>query len=427
MKAVADITVMAAKIEAIEKDVENLDSDSINALSDSIVSLTAKIDALDLDKLNASIESIKNLNTNDLNMMVSAVFGSTSIIGTADKLVPGSKLSLESNTVINNKNLTFTCDIPEGGLTDGAVIRVGHGKTSYGGSYIEINKTNVVQYSYGSGPSIVTTNPHSLNIKDYLTVVIDSDYGSASIRIITSTGSYSYSKSWQGRNGDIFAEVEGIEITNVKMRWFCEDYSKPVWMFGDSYFNSTDKSRWTSYLIESGYKNFMMCSYSGMPTERGLTEFKTALTHGTPKYAVWCMGMNNGDSGTTINAKYLAATEEFLEICEEKGITPILSTIPSTPIVLNEPKNAWVRDWAKRTGGRYIDFARAVSDQTYNESLKGKVVANASSASDKTNTTGYQWYDGMLHSDAVHPATTGAYALFMQFLVDFPEIMQENY
>ena len=172
----------------------------------------------------------------------------------------------------------------------------------------------------------------------------------------------------------------------------------------------------------------LMMSYPGMATQRGLDEVKQALNHGTPQYIVWCMGMNNGDtqSTNTINASYLSATEEFLAICEEKGITPILTTIPSTPTVYNEAKNAWVRDWAEETGGRYIDFSRAVSDEIYRPELKGTTVANASSASEKVNTTGYIWYDSMLSSDAVHPAKLGAQALFLQALVDFPEFMNED-
>lgn len=165
-----------------------------------------------------------------------------------------------------------------------------------------------------------------------------------------------------------------------------------------------------------------------MASERGLTEVEQALNHGTPQYIVRCMGMNNGDStGTdTINSAYLEATEKFLEICEEKGITPILSTIPSTPTVYNEKKNEWVREWERTTGGRYIDFARAVSDQTYDASLIGTAVTNTSTTSEKTNKTGYQRYDNMLHGDAVHPGILGAQALYMQFLVDFPEIMREK-
>ena len=418
---------MKIDVESLKNDVSSLDAEQIQKLSDNIVSLNAKIDALDVDALNEAIDSIKNLDTNGLNIIVNAALGSSSIHASADKLVEGTPLQLENNTIINNKNLTFTCDIPEDGIGDG-IIRLGHGKTSYGASYIEITATKLMVYSYASGPSLLATVDHGLEIKDYLSVSIDADYHWATIDLASSTGYYSYQKNWQGRNGAIFAEVEKCEVENVSMRWFSEEYQNPIWMVGDSYFNSKDGSRWTSYLVSAGYKNFLMMSYPGMATERGLTEVKQALNHGTPQYIVWCMGMNNGDniSSKTINEAYLAATQEFLQICEEKGITPILTTIPSTPTVLNECKNAWVREWAETTGGRYIDFSRAVSNETYDESLIGKTVTNTSTTSEKVNKTGYQWYDKMLHGDAVHPGTLGAQALYMQALVDFPELMREK-
>ena len=425
--ALSELATLKTDVEALKTDVAALDADKIQELSDNIVTLNAKIDALDVDKLNEAIDSIKNLDTNGMNIMVNAALGSSSIYATADKLVEGTPLELENNTIINNKNLTFTCDIPEGGLGEG-LVRLGHGKTSYGASYVEITATQIMVYSYSSGPSLLATFDHGLTISDYLTVAIDADYHWADIRISTSTGYYTCAKNWQGRNGAIFAEVDGCEVTDVSMRWFSEEYQNPIWMVGDSYFNSKDGSRWTSYLVTEGYKNFLMMSYPGMASERGLTEVKQALQHGTPQYIIWCMGMNNGDSiaNQTINESYLAATQEFLQICEEKGITPILSTIPSTPTVLNEIKNEWVREWARTTGGRYIDFSRAVCNETYNAALIGTTVGNTSTTSEKTNKTGYQWYDNMLHGDAVHPGTLGAQALYMQFLADFPEIMRSK-
>ncbi len=425
--ALATLETLKTDVEALKTDVSALDADKIQELSDNIVTLNAKIDALDVDKLNEAIESIKNLDTNGMNIMVNAALGSSSIVATADKLESGASIQLENNTIINNKNLTFTCDIPTDGIGEGT-IRLGHGKTSYGASYIEITATQLLVYNYSSGPSLLATFDHGLTLSDYVTVSIDADYHWAEFKIATATGYYTNAKNWQGRNGAIFAEADGCELTNVSMRWFSEEYQNPIWMVGDSYFNSKDGSRWTSYLVSTGYKNFLMMSYPGMASERGLTEVKQALEHGTPQYIIWCMGMNNGDSiaNQTINEAYLAATEEFLEICEEKGITPILSTIPSTPTVLNEYKNAWVREWARTTGGRYIDFSRAVSNETYDASLIGTAVTNTSTTSEKTNKTGYQWYANMLHGDAVHPGTLGAQALFMQFLADFPEIMREK-
>ena len=426
VKALVDLEAMKTDVEKLQNDVASLDAATIQELAANVVELNAKIDALDVDKLNETVESIKNLDVNGLNIITNAALGSSSIHASADKLIPGVALNLEKNTQINNKNLTFTCDISEEGLGEGR-IRLGHGKTEYAASYLEITSTQIIVYNKYTDLTAFPAFTHGLTLSGYVTVSIDVDTDHmAAITLQTATGNYTCSKNWAGRNGKIFAEVEGCEVTNVNMRWFCEDYQNPIWMVGDSYFNSTDGSRWTSYLIKNNYKRFLMMSYPGMASTEGLAEVEQALTHGTPQYIVWCMGMNNPDSGTSVNAAYLDATEKFLAICEEKGIIPILSTIPSTPRMLNEPKNAWVREWARTTGGRYIDFARAVSDQTYNASLIGTAVTGTSTTSPHNNTTGYQWYENMLHGDAVHPATLGAKALYMQFLVDFPEIMREK-
>ena len=108
--------------------------------------------------------------------------------------------------------------------------------------------------------------------------------------------------------------------------------------------------------------------------------------------------MNNKDNEDSISESYKAATDEMLAICEERGITPILSTIPNTPKVDNKYKNEWVRN----SGYRYVDFSRAVGAD---ESV--------------------DWYPDMLSADSVHPASRGAAALYAQVLVDFPEIMHK--
>ena len=138
--------------------------------------------------------------------------------------------------------------------------------------------------------------------------------------------------------------------------------------------------------------------YPGRNSASGLDDFKQALTHGTPEYAVWCLGMNDTDTEAAISDDYKKAVDEFLSICEEKGITPILSTIPCTPKVHNNHKNAWVR----ASGYRYVDFASAVCG---NEPLSN-------------------WSEGMLSSDLVHPAIPGAKALYARFIADFPEILK---
>ena len=109
--------------------------------------------------------------------------------------------------------------------------------------------------------------------------------------------------------------------------------------------------------------------------------------------------MNNGDRDGVINPDWLSTTAEFVATCKEKGIEPILSTIPSTPKVNNDFKNEWVRN----SGVRYIDFCSAVG-------------ANKD----------INWYPDMLYKDQVHPASAGAVALYNQVLTDFPEIMSDK-
>jgi lysophospholipase L1-like esterase len=158
-----------------------------------------------------------------------------------------------------------------------------------------------------------------------------------------------------------------------------------------------------------------------MPTTPGAPAFRWAVEEmgAKPRYAIWALGMNNGDKlGNEVPAAaWLTATEEFIEICSDNGIIPILATIPSTPTVYNELKNAWVRE----SGYRYIDFAEAVA--YYDEALIGTDTEKADeNGGFVKNTTGFAWYDDMLSIDQVHPAASGAIALYEKVLRDFPEI-----
>ena len=323
-----------------------------------------------------------------------------SILATAPTLAAGTYIKLENNHIMNGKTLSLSFDIDSFGDND--VIRLGHGEMSYGGNYIELTKTQVKVYSYVSSANCDKTYNHGLTLEGYVNIVIDNStsFTRASLTVSSSSGVYQLNNDfgWQGRNGEIFAVSTQSAINNVKMRWTCKALDSEVWLLGDSYFNGGSDARWTSYLVKAGYTDILLSGYPGRNSAAGLTDFKQMLTHATPKYAVWCLGMNNGDSATAINSSYMSCVTEFLQICEEKGIIPILSTIPCTPGVNNSLKNEWV----KSSGYRYIDFARAVGGER----------------------VGSSWYDGMIESgdQKVHPSGLGAKALYAQFLVDFPEI-----
>ncbi len=362
--------------------------------------------------------------------IVSNVLGGKTLVATDDSLSSGETMVVANNRIMNGKHLTFTCDL--NALTGDAYIEVGHGKTDYAATYIKItaDKLYVTRY-YTADNNHTQTAEHNLDISGFLSVSIDSTsrvnndgrkvLSKATIQILTKSGMFEQTVDWDGRQGDIFASAKGLSLKNAKLSWCADSLSENIWFFGDSYFNFTDQGRWPSYLATAGYDQFCFFGYPGMRSAAGIADFKWAVeTLGyRPQYAVWCLGMNDKDPDTsTTNASYLECVESFLAICEANGITPILSTTPSTPICYNESKSAWVRNWAATTGGRYIDFAKAVGS-TY----KPETIGTVSEVKKVTNTTGYVWYDGMLHYDYVHPIQRGAQALYMQVLLDFPEVL----
>ncbi len=337
------------------------------------------------------------------------------ISGRRDVLPVGEVFIIDNNTVMHDKHLSFFADID--GVLAGTVC-VGHGIDCYCASRLEITPTHlrIVQKFVALN---VKEIEHGLTISDYIGVTIDAKHSRGDIVIMTSTGMFKWENvSWEGRQGDVFATSEDTELKNVRLNWSADGYSKDIYLFGDSYVNTSDPGRWPHYLLRDGFMNNFMTGYPGMACDRALVDFKLSIERGTPTYAVWCMGMNNGDKDGKINERYLATTSEFLAICKERGITPILSTIPSTPIIENEPKNEWIR----AQGVRYIDFAHAVGGDVYHADYIGKDYTRPDGSPDK-NITGYDWYDEMLYPDLVHPRPRGAQALYMQVLVDFPEIM----
>lgn len=320
-----------------------------------------------------------------------------------DKLSSGESLEMHDPTVKDRSHISFTCDIAS--MDEDAMISVGRGYMYTSGCWVEITKTHVraFTYFYYTDPKLRVLEPqaeHGLEISDFLTVLIDEDRQHGSFIVITTaSGSLKLPcPGFSACDGKIFASANGCSLENCKLNWLYDGFAFPIWIYGDSYLGYGHAARWPYYLYRDGYNRVLLSGYPGMNTQRGLVDFKLSLERGTPKFALWLLGMNNNDpSLDEPEEKWLAATEEFLAICKEKGITPILSTIPCVPDRINEAKNAWVR----ASGYRYIDFNRAVG-------------------ADKSK----EWYPGMLSPDRVHPAANGAAALYSQVLIDFPEIMK---
>lgn len=322
---------------------------------------------------------------------------------TAEKLSSGEFLQLPKNNVKDRVRISFTCDISV--MSDDAVIRVGHGFEASSSGWVEITKTKIGVarfYGWHKPPKSFTLpqTDHGMEISDFLTVVLNRDStGNGNFVIVaTKSGMKRFDlPSDPAGVGAIFASPLNCEIANCKLNFIADGYADPVWVFGDSYISLGDPTRWPFYLFRDKFNKVLLTGYSGMSTQVGLADFKVAVQRGAPEFTLWCLGMNNEDNDGVLNEAWLTSTEEFLAICKEKGITPILATIPSTPVVNNAQKNEWVRN----SGYRYIDFDRAVGAH--------KDVA---------------WYPEMLCTDNIHPARRGAEALYSQVLIDFPEIMK---
>lgn len=307
-----------------------------------------------------------------------------------NSLASGSTLSLDEKCDVKyNKTLIFN-----GEFDSFSGVEVGHGKGAYGGSYIKIDATNVYVYSWTDTENLQHTYTHGLSFDDYITVIIDVGVGEADINIYTSSGYFRQTGvHWEGCNGSISATSVNTSFNNPVLKWTAKDIDQKIWVFGDSYLDAKSNARHPFYLYEMGYKNWMACGYPGASSTPELQSLQSLLKIGKPQIVVWCMGMNNGDTGA-VNTNWLSDLNTVKSLCDQNNITLILATIPTCPKVDNTYKNTAVR----QSGYRYIDFNKAVG------------------------VNGTSWYDGMLAGDNVHPAPLGAQALARQFVIDVPEI-----
>lgn len=275
-------------------------------------------------------------------------------------------------------------------------LSLGHGYNINNGNYAVIDNTNITIYV--NNGSTVTTATHGLTISDFIHVIIkQNDKCRVEVNITTATGTYTLASAvWTGCDGTVFAKV-GATMTNCVCNAVYEDFVQKVFLFGDSYVSLDDPQRYPKYLVDNGYANLLIDGYGGRVSANAITSFKNLMELVTPDFVVWALGMNDPDS-SAINDSWLTNVQTVISMCNEKGIIPILSTIPNTPTRDNSYKNAWVR----ASGYRYVDFAKAVGAES----------------------AGSSWYSGMLYSDNVHPTALGAKALYARFVSDVPEVIR---
>ena len=219
---------------------------------------------------------------------------------------------------------------------------------------------------------------------------------------------------WQG-GGLPSLSNDGDSPISATLSFTRGDIGKKIWFLADSYFDENDQERWPYHMWQEGYRDSWMADHvPGGCSAQMLECFENDLRFGTPETAIWMLGMNDPDDPHTgISQAWLTSTERFLEICREKGITPVLTAVPSVPERCHDFKDRWVRE----SGVRFIDWTAAVNAKPWDGSEED-LASTAPSGMHRN------WDTGLLYEDNVHPTAAGAAVLWRQVKRDLPEILR---
>lgn len=433
------------KIKEVKEPLENINA-KVSALSNKTKDISSdnevlgNIDEIDfcdneynvVHSIGKYSASFKNLKSNGQNVLTAKdIEGKAdkdkSIIVQKESLNAGDEITLEENHIHSCKRIMFAANINSVGT-----IEVGVGKKEYWASWFEITETNISLKSYLTSeynPNI--SFAHGLTLKNNIQFIIDvDDNGNVDLRLTSSGNSYvghisvdnnatKITHNWLGVNGKIRATSVSASLSDCSLSFTCDGYYKEIQVYGDSYIHVLNERRAYYYLAQNGYnRNIMLNAFPGEASKQALADLKLNLKYSAPKRILWAMGMNDLDvNETTPSQNWLNSVNEFISICNENNIIPILATIPSVVGGYSEDSGIGDKrihkaknDWVKSSGYRYVDFAKAVG-------------AN--------DVTGY-WFnngesDDMLESGSmrVHPTKYGAVALYHQLITDFPEILMK--
>lgn len=279
-------------------------------------------------------------------------------------------------------------------------IDIGVGLNTSNGTFLRVNGSNIYFCRFYNGNVIYTfTQAHGLTITDFIDVSVYMDDGEMTARVATYGGVFTHTFNrlvdMESYGKPFVAADENTTLTEFSFRAGGVRFRLPVWVVGDSYC-SWYGQRWVKQLQTSfGVSDFLLDGLAGGTSSDLYAELQRLLTYGTPKFLVWCLGMN--DSFDSWNGVFTT----LKDLCSSKGITLVLQTIPFPEN--NESgaaQKALINAEIKASGFRYFDGYAAVS-------------------SDDNGT----WYEGYC-ADGVHTSVEGAKAMAARFLVDFPEILQ---
>lgn len=298
---------------------------------------------------------------------------------------------------LHQKVFTFSADC----TTVGTLTLANGLRQAYMSGWLLISDTNLIvrSYRWSTEQSAVAEVEdlrvaHGLDLTGHLSVTVKQS-ADHSCEIILSgkngqirqTGVY-----FEGCTDDITAYSYQGTYSNAVVTCYCEHFKKDVWAYGDSYFDM-----WPIFAIPMGATNVLYDAHTGRNSTQALTSLQIGLAKCLPKKILWCMGMNDPDDNSAVDADWKTAFDTVQSICEENGIEMIACTIPNTPTNENSYKNAYI----KASGLRYVDIAAAVG-ATESES---------------------SWYTGLLSTDNVHPSEAGRKVIASAMIAGVPEML----
>lgn len=304
-------------------------------------------------------------------------------------LKSGDEYKLINSAIKQDYNIFFS-----GSIVDFDTLIIGKGHKRYLSGFLVITQDSIFIKKITSDKNTISCgHDHNLGLQEDLEINIDRKIDSTFITIISERDTLKITSNFVGMDNP-FVKSIGSVINVNEFDFTYGNYLSDVYIFGDSYVNCQTPRRWPYYIYRDGYK--FLCD--GLPGGRSIDSYdylSSAFSIQKPKYVIWCLGMNDGNDdklGANLNWKYYL--QRVMNLCDKKNITLILTTVPTVPTIDNTNKNEFVR----KSGYRYIDFDKAVSDSKGN------------------------WKNRMLSDDGVHPTEIGAKAMVKKFLEDFPEI-----
>lgn len=311
----------------------------------------------------------------------------------SESLASPNKLELNVSDIKQNYTFSFTAKIPD----TFSSVKLGHGINAlYSGMYVEVTNREVRFYRYHSSDILVNTFTHGLDIQDFINVTVNILQDQSSEVIMTTlSGSFKCSNKWQGSKGTIAAEAMDCTLSDCSLSYYCPDYDKKIWAFGDSYFYEYSSDRWPKIVIDNGFTGAMFDGYGGRTSVQALQSLNKCLSFGQPDTILWCMGMNDPDTNNSVNTNWKNTFDTLCSLCDEYKIRLVVCTIPTTPTCNHRYKNDIVRN----SGLEYIDIENTLGvDENGNR------------------------YEGLLSGDNIHPTANGSKAIAAKMMAALPEM-----